>query len=214
MTRTFGLPWPEKGRDMSNKTQLQENNQELQSILNEIQGLPGGQQGAYVWKKLTAEGGDFVDFVVNDTETAYPDGGMQDGYWYEKFNPATLIANNVRKDVDIWGVIGTLVEGVTGIDYGTVNFSSDAYNPDELTFSHNLGVVPSHVIVVASSFIIDNFCASFDEDGVGMHRSAQSGDVSINMSVNKTAKNVTVTVGQSYLWSFPVARAIYWFAIA
>ena len=95
---------------MSNKTQLQANNAELQSILNEIQGLPGGQQGAYVWKKLTAEGGDFVDFVVNDTETAYPDGGMQDGDWYEKFNPATLIAKNIRKDVDIWGIVGTLVE--------------------------------------------------------------------------------------------------------
>lgn len=30
--------------------------------------------------------GDFVDFVVSDTESAYPDGGTQDGYWYEKFN--------------------------------------------------------------------------------------------------------------------------------
>lgn len=235
---------------MSNKTQLQANNIELQGIIDIVQELPeaipdelgtaittdvltgktftsdsgimqqGGldpetlKAGTYVWKKLTAEGGDFVDFVVNDTETAYPDGGMQEGYWYEKFNPATLIASNVRKDVDIWGVIGTLVEGVTGIDYGTVNFSSDAYNPDELTFSHNLGVVPSHVIVVASSFGINKFCASFDEDGVGMHMETQSGDVSIDMSVNKTAQNVTVTIGQSYLWSFPVARAIYWFAIA
>ena len=30
--------------------------------------------------------GDFVNFVVSDSETAYPDGGLRDGYWYEKFN--------------------------------------------------------------------------------------------------------------------------------
>ena len=27
---------------------------------------------------------DFVDYVVSDSPTAYPDGGEQDGYWYEK----------------------------------------------------------------------------------------------------------------------------------
>lgn len=43
----------------------------------------GDREGQFVWKQLTAEGGDFVNFVVADTEDAYPDGGMQDGYWYE-----------------------------------------------------------------------------------------------------------------------------------
>ena len=43
--------------------------------------------GLYVWKKYEYESstvGDFVDYVVSDTETAYPDGGAQEGYWYEK----------------------------------------------------------------------------------------------------------------------------------
>ena len=42
--------------------------------------------GAFVWSKLTAEGGDFVDFVVSSDEAAYPNGGTQDGYWYERVN--------------------------------------------------------------------------------------------------------------------------------
>ena len=46
----------------------------------------GTKSGMYVWKKMTTQGGDFVNFVVSDSETAYPDGGLQDGYWYEKFN--------------------------------------------------------------------------------------------------------------------------------
>lgn len=72
---------------MNYKTEMTENNGTIQELLSTLQNLPNladAQQGAYVWKKLTAEGGDFVDFVVNDTETAYPDGGMQEGYWYEK----------------------------------------------------------------------------------------------------------------------------------
>lgn len=28
---------------------------------------------------------EFIEFVVSDISTAYPDGGTQDGYWYEKF---------------------------------------------------------------------------------------------------------------------------------
>ena len=42
--------------------------------------------GLYIWKKLTAEGGDFIDYVVSNTETAYPDDGTQDGYYYKKMD--------------------------------------------------------------------------------------------------------------------------------
>lgn len=72
---------------MSNKSRLEANNTTLQSILTTVQGLPKVDdvtQGAYVWKKLTAKGGTFLDFVVSDNTNAYPDGGTQGGYWYEK----------------------------------------------------------------------------------------------------------------------------------
>ena len=42
------------------------------------------REGKCVWKKLTAEGGEFVGYAVSDDPSAYPDGGEQDGYWYEK----------------------------------------------------------------------------------------------------------------------------------
>ena len=137
---------------MNYKTEMTENNSTIQELLSTLQNLPNladAQHGAYVWKKLTAEGGDFVDFVVNDTETAYPDGGMQEGYWYEKFNPATLIASNVRKDVDIWGIVGTLVEGKTGIDYGTVTLNG---SQNKVTVSHNLGKSPSFIAIIPDGF--------------------------------------------------------------
>ena len=64
----------------TNKQILQGNNANLLNIKNNAK-----KEGLYVWKKLTAEGGDFIDFVVSDSETAYPDGAVHtDGYWYEK----------------------------------------------------------------------------------------------------------------------------------
>ena len=64
----------------TNKQILQGNNANLLNINNNAK-----KTGAYVWEKLTAEGGDFIDFVVSDSETAYPDGAVHtDGYWYEK----------------------------------------------------------------------------------------------------------------------------------
>ena len=59
----------------------------IQNITEALVGKAAGtKSGMYVWKKMTTQGGDFVNFVVSDSETAYPDGGLQDGYWYEKFN--------------------------------------------------------------------------------------------------------------------------------
>lgn len=206
---------------MSNKTQLQANNIELQGIIDIIQELPeaipdelgsaittdvligktftsdsgimqqGGldpetlKTGIYVWKKLTAEGGDFVDFVVNDTETAYPDGGMQEGYWYEK-----------------------VVEGITGIDYGTVTLASSG----NLEFSHNLGKVPSHVIVVATTFNSSNFGASYDSNGVGAQSPTTMGSSSFSVSVEKSSG--AITVESNWKWPMESGLTYYWFAIA
>ena len=63
----------------TNKQILQGNNANLLNINNNAK-----KEGAYVWKKLTAEGGTFVDYVVDNNESKYPDGGTQGGYWYEK----------------------------------------------------------------------------------------------------------------------------------
>lgn len=77
---------------MSNKSQLQQNNTDLQEIKTAIGNLPTqaeveaeASEGLYVWKKLTAEGGTLVGYVVDDSASAYPDGGTQDGYWYERY---------------------------------------------------------------------------------------------------------------------------------
>jgi len=42
------------------------------------------REGQYVWEKLTTENGDFVANVTSDLEDSYPNGGMQDGYWYKQ----------------------------------------------------------------------------------------------------------------------------------
>lgn len=37
-------------------------------------------------KNYSEEEKTFLDFVVSDIESAYPDGGLKDGYWYERFS--------------------------------------------------------------------------------------------------------------------------------
>lgn len=74
---------------MSNKTKIQGHNTALESLKN-ILAVPMEKHGMYVWRKFTAQGGTFIDFVVSDIESAYPDGGLKDGYWYEKFQLNSL----------------------------------------------------------------------------------------------------------------------------
>ena len=48
--------------------------------------LGGGKpEGLYAWKKCKNDTDHtFIDYVVSDKETAYPDGGEKGGYWYER----------------------------------------------------------------------------------------------------------------------------------
>ena len=113
-----------------------------ETVLNGFKGYRGQElvegvyvpHGAYVWKKLTAEGGDFVDFVVSDQETAYPDGGIQGGYWYEK----------VKDGIDLLGVCGT-TKIVVDTFVPAVDTAINTY------LNHSLGTMPKIAIVYAKS---------------------------------------------------------------
>ena len=96
---------------------------EVGSILGtvHVKAVPdSSKKGVYLWKKLTAQGGNFVDFVVSDNSSAYPDSGTQDGYWYEK------------------------ISNVSKVEVGTITLTSSA---SSLTINHSLGEVPDIVIV-------------------------------------------------------------------
>ena len=100
-----------------------------------VKGGSGGKSsGQYVWKKLTAQGGDFIDFVVSDQSTAYPDGGTQDGYWYEK----------VVEGVDLLTAMG-----YTKIAVDKFTFTSRTPANSSKKISHSLGVEPKSVLLLS-----------------------------------------------------------------
>ena len=102
----------------TNKQILQVNNANLLNIKNNAK-----KEGVYVWKKLTADGGDFINFVVSDSETSYPDGAVHtDGYWYEKF----------QLDPTLFGCTKYAVDEFT--------LASNTYN---IMLSHSLGRIPT-----------------------------------------------------------------------
>ena len=154
----------------TNKQILQGNNANLLNIKENAK-----KEGAYVWKKLTAQGGDFIDFVVSDSETAYPDGGEQGGYWYEK-----------------------VVEGISGIDFGTVTPTSSSLK--EITINHALGIKPSYAVILkktswtlrTSDEIVLAGSSGFVED-----RSAYSPNVYGSNVTSHTATTTSVTFGMN-----------------
>ena len=170
----------------TNKQILQGNNTNLLNIKNNAK-----KEGAYVWKKLTAEGGDFIDFVVSDIKSAYPDGAVHtDGYWYEK-----------------------VVEGVAGIDFGEVTLASTAAS---VTVSHKLGTVPSWVALIPktlSDFTDNNTYLNFNGKVVAKTlKSAAYGFFSIDTCENTlTTNEITFNIHSTRQW---YATDYYWVAIA
>jgi hypothetical protein len=129
----------------------------LQEILEILPFKGAMASGQYVWKKLTAEGGDLVEFAVSNDENAYPTSGEQDGYWHELFDPTTLIPENIREGVDIWGIIGAIKEGIdllgitsfTKMAVSTYTVTSDT-SMRRNTIPHSLGKEPSMVLVLGN----------------------------------------------------------------
>ena len=80
---------------------------------------------SYSGSKTVKDGavGDTIDYIVSDKETAYPDGGEKDGYWYEKVGEGAKFTT------------------------GTVTPSSGNW----LRVEHGLGVTPDIITVMAES---------------------------------------------------------------
>ena len=78
----------------------------------------------------------FIDFVVSDSPTAYPDGGEQGGYWYERMKEG----------------ITPEMFGCTKMAIDTVTYSSDQSGDrwDGLRINHTLGTVPKFSILLAN----------------------------------------------------------------
>ena len=88
-----------------------------------VKGGGGGKSsGLYVWKKLTAESGDFITFVVSDQFTAYPNGGYKSGYWYELYgSPVKIVTWADGTDEEIVAMVKAADRGLINLfDYWAV----------------------------------------------------------------------------------------------
>ena len=105
----------------SSNTQLRNNSNGL---------LVEPYSSSYTYTVYTAEQeATFLDYVVSDKETAYPDGGEKDGYWYER----------VSDGIDLEKL------GCTKFEEGSFTPSKDI--TAKYTINHSMGVIPKYFIV-------------------------------------------------------------------
>ena len=132
--------------------------------------------------------GGLIGYVVSDSETAYPDGGEKDGYWWERVK-----------------------EGVTGIEYGTVSLSS---TQNSITINHSLGVVPTKAVLFIDdsseswSYAFDTIFTSKFERKTYRRNLWQGSQTS-----KATSNSVTFTV-YADMYPFTETRPYHWVVIA
>lgn len=120
-----------------------------------------------------------------------------------------LIPENIREGIDIWGVVGTLVEGVAGIDFGEVTLASTA---ESVTVSHNLGVVPFWVALIPKSLATTHNRSVLNINGKTAYTTFTSSSVLQVESVANTLSAEEITFATH---SEPfMATDYYWFAMA
>lgn len=133
-----------------------------------------------------AESAGFLDYVVNDDKNAYPNGGLQDGYWYEKVTSASF-----------------------GIDYGEVTLASASTS---VTIEHNLNSVPSAVYLVPKTYQTPTYSTIAILNNATIYFVSQSNRQHREKVQTKTEKTVTF---ETYATNFPLpAGAYHWFVVA
>lgn len=126
---------------MTQKQLINANNAELNNVKAEVAKLPMAddvKNGRYVWGKYDAKGGTLLSFTISDSETAYPDGGEKDGFWWEM----------VKQGLPITKM------GFTKFTYGEFVLSTD--NELNFTLTHNLGVKPKKVCIYTEDSLKGN----------------------------------------------------------
>lgn len=122
---------------------------------------------------------------------------------------ADLIAKNIRKGVNIFGVTGTLIEGKSGIDFGEVTIT-DSYTTG-FTVAHALGKTPSHFVFIRSNWSVEQrgLLAGVDGDYGLFYDYLYRSYSYIGITLTKTTQSVKLEAVK-YLDT----GSYYWFAIA
>ncbi len=88
-----------------------------------------------------------IDYVVSDNASAYPDGGVKDGYWYEKFE--------------------SFMFGLTKEAHGSFVLSTD--EKTSYTLEHNLGEKPKFIVIYTNDSLKGNSYAVREISFVDRH---------------------------------------------
>ena len=124
---------------------------------------------------------------------------------------ADLVAENIRKAINIFGVVGTLEEGVTGVDYGEVTIPTGSYLTT-ITVNHNLGVVPTMFAILRADKDIAFTVGAVFNAGEGKARSFTASKISSFTSARTTT---TFTVDSEKSGSNAFTPGLYrWVALA
>lgn len=199
--------------------------------------------GIYIWQRTSEN---TTEYVVSDDPSTYPDDGEQGGFTYKKIQttetteitPGTtdqtisalslllnnlvikgdsnLVASNIKSGVNIFGVIGTMVQGQTGIDYGTV---VPANAESEITVNHSLGKTPRYVFLVKRDSFDAPGNSEMDSPATNRYSSLYADHETFTGYVykvyNSTASRTTTSITfRTSLACFGQGTVYYWFAVA
>lgn len=172
-----------------------------------------GATFSYSGTKTVPAKGEFLVYMVADDPNSYPNGGELDGYWYELLTDPVdlakeldLIPENIRKGIDIFGVIGAMSEGVSGVDYGEVTLSSRV---SSITIEHNLGIVPSWACLIQKELEYGGYTTAGNIDNKVLY--ADTSWYVQNGNITKTDKTVIFNYGGYNNYR---ATTYYWFVVA
>ena len=120
---------------------------------------------------------------------------------------ADLLPQNIRKGINLFGVAGAMKEGVKGVVWGMVTVDRIR----TVTVSHNLGKIPSKVVIVGRSYNSISFSTVYlADETIVLYRSTLGlqGDEFTGHDITNKQVTFNCSISERYDGTY------YWFAIA
>lgn len=146
-------------------------------------GSPAGRIVSKATSYTVSTIGDFLNFAVSDSPTAYPDGGEQGGYWYEKVD--------------------------NKIDFGTITPTSAIKT---LQIAHNLGKKPDFVFIYPISGTLGNYTrgAGYPSMSYGLTDTIYANIVGYGARYNSAFNEFTLGENEFSFNAFDTSSIVYY----
>ncbi len=190
------MAWFRTGTGESLDADLATQKIDIESLAGYIADIMQAANGIYTWGKYTAQNGDLLDYVHDENQNTYPDGGTKNGFWYKRAHSAftnievttmpTKTTYNVGENFNTSGMVVSAIyeaglkEAVTGFTCSPQTLNAAGNQTVTISYTKNGTTKTTTITVKVYNYATITWSGGTDEEVCAMVAAADAGTINLS----------------------------------